>query len=177
MINKLFSTFNLEFYLYYNYGWVLRFYKLQDDSVQTFYPPYVKFDDKNAVADLYSNGLRIMNTNISFNFKNEVLNFVSGDTIKQVHLDTIPSLTLGQLRKFFIDNAETFEHLGSHFKDTCLRAEFGYFKLSDDNNIKIPPRFIKAWKVEPNYNDYPCAVYNDSAGILIGYNNGIETFK
>ncbi len=23
MINKLFSTFNLEFYLYYNYGWVL----------------------------------------------------------------------------------------------------------------------------------------------------------
>ena len=36
-----------------------RYYAYQHDSVQTYYPPYAKFDSKNVGVDQYANGLRI----------------------------------------------------------------------------------------------------------------------
>ncbi|GAB2789618.1 hypothetical protein GCM10027275_38240 [Rhabdobacter roseus] len=35
----------------------LRYYQFLDDSVQTYYPPYAKFDNKIVKAEQYLNGL------------------------------------------------------------------------------------------------------------------------
>ena len=152
-----------------------RFTRFMHDSFQTYYPPYAIKDNKNIRADFYVNGLRLLNVGLVFNFINNTLNFVGGDITSIILLDTIPQLNLGQIRKLFIDDAQRFEQLGSHFKDTCLRAEFGYFRqyINSNNDVKIS----KGWLIRPHYNYYPNAVHLDSAGILIGYDNGIRYFK
>ena len=151
-----------------------RFYRFLEDSFQTYYPPYSRIDEKQILADHYTNGLRIFNGNVLFLFFNDATHYVGGDTSITIALDTIPSLQLGQVRKLFIEDAERFEQLGYHFKDTCLRAEFGYYRQQESNNdVKV----YKAWIIKPNYNDYPYCVHKDSDGALIGYDNGIRYFK
>jgi len=151
-----------------------RFYRFLEDSTQTYYPPYSKFDDKQVLADHYNNELRIFNGNVLFLFMNDVIHYVGGDTSNTITLDTIPSLQLGQVRKLFIEDAQRFEQLGYHFNDTCLRAEFGYYRQQESNNDY---KVYKAWLIKPNYNDYPYSIHKDSAGVLIGYDNGVRYFK
>ena len=166
IVDNLFQTNGI---INYNY----RFYYFFEDSTQTYYPPYAKFDTKIIKADHYNNGLRIFNGNVLFNFMNDVIHYVGGDTSNAITLNTIPALQLGQVRKLFIDDAERFERLGDHFKDTCLRAEFGYYKEVENNSVKV----YKAWLIKPHYYDYPYSIHKDNDGGLIGYDNGIRYFK
>ena len=151
-----------------------RFTRFLHDSFQTYYPPYAIKDNKNVRADHYVNGLLILEGDLIFNFINDTLSFVGGDTTSRILLDKIHQLNLGQVRKLFIDDAERFEQLGNHFRDTCLRAEFGYFRqyINSNNDVKI----YKGWLIKPHYYDYPYSVHLDSAGVLIVYDNGIRYF-
>ena len=151
-----------------------RFYRFQEDSFQTYYPPYSKIDAKQILADHYVNGLRIFNDNALFLFYNDAIHYIGGDTSTTIILDTDPSLQLGQARKLFIEDAERFEQLGYHFKDSCLRAEFGYYKKQDSNNDVT---VYKAWLIKPNYYDYPRCIHKDSEGGLIWYDNGVRYFQ
>ena len=145
-----------------------RFTQYTHDSLQTYYPPYAKKDEKCVRADHYANGLRFLSDIIGFNFINDTLTFIGGDTTSKILLDSIPTLQLAQVRKLFIDDAQRFEQLGYHFKDTCLRAEFGYYRQSDNPNDRV----YKAWFIKPHYNNYPYSIHLDSAGVFVGYNNG-----
>jgi len=92
----------------------------------------------------------------------------------RINLDTVHHLQLGQLRNLFINDAQKNDHLGSFFKDSCLQAEFGYYQQYVNPNNTI--RYLKAWLIKP-HTDYPNAIYLDSAGVLLGYDNGIRTFR
>jgi len=127
----------------------------------------------------YANGLPIFNKDLNFNFDNGIYGSFTGYLTKGTTLNTTATLRLPQLRKLFIDNAEQFEQKGLQYKDSCLKAEFGYYDLNSGtgNTNEV---LIKSWKVtlkssvEPF--EYPIAFYQDNNGALIYYDNGIETF-
>lgn len=170
-INKLFTDNGIDYshYRYYNY---------LHDTLQTLYPPYAKKDDKNVRVDQYANGVRIFTGDMVFNFIDNVLNFIGGDTTKGTSLNTLPHLTLSQLRGLFIRDVEQFDHKGDQFKDTCLKAEFGYFNMNVGfSNTKEV--LVKAWRVTPKNSlfpsEYPVAYYKDDTAELIAYDNGLRT--
>ena len=168
-INDLFISNNIDINKY-------RYYKYVDDSVQTYFPPFVKFDSKSVRVDQYANGLRIFNAGRIFLFKNNVFDHVGGDPTNGTSLNTDPALNIAQVRKLFIDAIEQYDHKGSQYKDTCLSAEFGYYNLNagTGNSTEI---LIKAWRVtrkNSSYpSEYPVAYFRDDDGKLIYYFNGI----
>ena len=128
----------------------------------------------------YANGLPIFNKDLNFHFNNGVFGSFSGYLTNGTTLNTKPTLSLPQLRKLFIDNAEQFEHKGLQYKDSCLKAEFGYYDLNSGSG-NTNEVLIKSWKVtlkssvEPF--EFPVAYYQDNNGLLIYYDNGIQTFR
>ncbi len=150
-----------------------RYTRTYHDSAQTYNGTY---DLRNVYILQYTNGLPIFIESLNYLFKNGVFDSYSGRLTNGTNLNTKPSLTLGQLRKLFIDDIETFDHKGNEYKDSCFNAEFGYFNLNagTGNNSE---NLVKAWHLTPKYNSYPEAYYQDSAGPRIYYFNGVETFK
>ena len=123
----------------------------------------------------YTSNLPIFNSDLNYAFTNGIYTGFAGKLTNGTSLNTIPTLRTGQIRKLFIDDAELYEHKGLQYKDTCLKAEFGYYNLhSDSYQIEL---LVKAWKVTlkssmPPF-EYPIAFYQDN-GQLIYYFNGIE---
>ena len=157
-----------------------RYYQYVHDSVQTYFPPYEKFDEIVVKVDEYTNGLRIFTSQLFFGFKNNAFNFKSGEPTKGTTLNNISKLSLKQLRKAFIDNCEQFDHNGSKYKDSCLSAEFGYFNTNfATGNTK--ENLVKAWRITLKGSiypsEYPQACYNDETGKLIYYDNRIRTVR
>ncbi len=150
-----------------------RYTRTYHDSVQTYNGTY---DLRNVYIIQYTNGLPIFIESLNYLFKNGVFDSYSGRLTNGTNLNTKPSLTLGQLRKLFIDDIETFDHKGNEYKDSCFNAEFGYFNLNagTGNNSE---NLVKAWHLTPKYNSYPEAYYQDNSGQRIYYFNGVETFK
>jgi len=152
-----------------------------NDSFQTLYSPYAKYDHKVVGVDQYVNGLRLFWGDMNYIFLDNKLNYRAGDPSSGTNLDTLPHLTTGQVRKLFLNDLEHFDHAGDKFKDSCFKAEFGYFNLGAGVSY-APENLVKAWKLIPKYTDpswgeYPIAFYQDGDGKLISYNNGIQTFK
>jgi hypothetical protein len=127
----------------------------------------------------YANGLPIFNKDLNFNFNNGVFGSFAGYLTNGTTLNTLQTLSLPQLRTLFIDNAEQFEHKGLQYKDSCVKAEFGYYDLNSGSGSTTED-IVKSWKLtlksstEPF--EYPIAYYRDDNGSLIYYDNGIRTF-
>lgn len=157
-----------------------RYSQYLHDTVQALFPPYTIFDHKTVRADEYTNGLRIFTGQVVFGFKNDILNFSSGNLTKGSFLNTTSQLTLNELRKFFINDIEQFDHQGNQYQDSCLNAEFGYFNLNRGagNEQEI---LVKAWRITTKNSvypsEYPQAFYNDNDGQLLRYDNGLKSFK
>lgn len=152
-----------------------RYFKYDHDSVQTYFPPFDKFDSKAVRVDQYANSLRIFNTDMLFTFKNDISDFVGGYPSNGTSLNTTPALTIAQVRKLFIDAIEEHDHKGTQYKDTCLYAEFGYYNLyaGPINSTEV---LAKAWRVTRKNSVYPSeypVAYFQEDGKLIYYHNGI----
>ena len=149
-----------------------RYYQYTNDTFQTYFPPYTKFDQKLIRADQYANGLRLFEHNVVYNFKDNIFDFANGIVNENIMLDTNPKQVLARLRKLYISDLEQFNQKGASYKDSCLKAEFGYYELNSGsgNNKKI---WAKAWKVTPQNRDYPQGYYQDENGSRISYFDGI----
>ena len=173
IVNNLFLTNGIPDNKY-------RYYQYLHDTVQALFPPYAVFDHKTVRADEYTNGLRIFTGQVVFGFKNDILNFTSGNLTKGSFLNTTSQLTLNQLKSLFINDIEQFDHQGNQYQDSCLTAEFGYFNLNAGTGNE-QETLVKAWRITTKNSmypsEYPQAFYNDNDGKLIRYDNGIRSFK
>ncbi|MCC6288949.1 MAG: hypothetical protein IT249_13785 [Chitinophagaceae bacterium] len=170
------TDYNLISALFVSNGIVnpnFRFTRTYRDSIQTNNGNY---DSRNVYIIQYTNGLPIFMESLNYLFKNGVFNSYSGRLTNGTNINTSPSLSLGQLRKLFIDDISLFDHAGNEYKDRCFNAEFGYYNLNAGtaNNSE---NLVKAWHLTPQHNSYPEAYYQDDSGQRIYYFNGVETFK
>jgi len=139
------------------------------------------------LVDQYANGLRLFTSQIGYVFYDGILHYTGGGpTTQGTTPDTIPSLSLTRLRTLFSNDIKKREFKGSvtyGLRDSCYKAEFGYYDLAANN---APENLIKAWRVSIKYtgngplfgypDDYPYAYYKDSNGELIGFSGNIITF-
>jgi hypothetical protein len=157
-----------------------RYLGYRHDSVQTDFPPFLKFDQKVVRVDQYTNGLRILGGDMAFKFKSDVFNFKSGYSTNGTYLNTTPHLSLSQVRKLFIDDIGRFDHNAAKYKDNCFKAEFGYYNLNAGVGYSIE-NLVKAWKVTPKDvvypSEYPVGYYADDNGTRLYYFNGVQTFR
>ena len=156
-----------------------RYYRYLNDSFPMLNSP--KYDEKMVNVDQYVNGLILFWGELGYIFWDNKFHYKSGELSMGTSLDTFPHLTTGQVRKLFLDDLEHFDHAGDKFKDSCFKAEFGYYNLNAGISYTAE-NLVKAWKMTPKYTDpswgeYPIAFYQDGDGKLISYNNGIQTFK
>lgn len=112
-------------------------------------------------------------------FLDQQLSFTGGEITKGTSLDTLHQLTLPQLRGLFLASLQQFDKAAGKFKDSCFKAEFGYYDL----NIGVSYAsevLVKAWRITPLNSvypsEYPIAYYQDN-GKLILYDNGIQASK
>jgi hypothetical protein len=147
-----------------------RYSRTYRDSVKTFNGTY---DYRNVYIIQYANGLPIFGESLNYLFKNGTFSSYAGAVSNGTSLNTVPLLTLGQLRKLFIGDLQLFDHRGNEFKDSCLKAEFGYFNLNSGTG-NTTENIVKAWHITPKNGDYPEAYYQDSDGGFILYFNGME---
>jgi len=156
-----------------------RYYQYLHDATQTYFPPFDIFDEKVVKVEEYTNGLPVFTAQLVFVFKNDTFNYKGGYPTKGTTLNTTPSLAPEQLRKLFIGHIEEFDHKGDFYKDSCFKAEFGYFNLNVWTNYSTE-NLVKAWRVTLKNSiypsEYPMTYYQDDAGKLIYYDNGIRTF-
>ena len=119
----------------------------------------------------YKRGLPIFTGTLNYSFKNGIFESYAGRLLSGPTPDITYTLTLGQLRKLFINDIELFNHRGNQFKDSCFNAEFGYFNLNSGtgNNTE---NIVKAWHLTPKYNAYPEGYYQDN-GQRIYYFDGV----
>jgi len=149
------------------------------DSVQTYYPPFVKYDEKIVVVEQYSKGIWATYTQILYYFKNNVLSFTNGTPLSANPLDTSAgNLNIKQLRKLFMDDNIAYQ-MGK-YKDSCYTAEFVYYNQNPGYGNQ--ERLIKAWKLSikgrsTSYtNDVPVGYYQMD-GKRIWYTNGIVAVR
>lgn len=157
----------------------LRYYGYLHDSLQTYYPPYAKRDEQVVRASQYANGLKIFMRDLSYIFLDQQFSFRGGEITKGTSLDTSHQLTLPQLRGLFLASLQQFDKAADKFKDSCFKAEFGYYNLKTGIS-NAQEMLVKAWRITPLNSvfpsEYPEAYYEDN-GKLITYTNGIQTFK
>jgi len=172
VVNGLFQNNNVD-------NTNLRYYRYTHDSIQTYYPPYSKLDEKVVRVDQYTKGLRIMTGDMVFIFINDSFDLKVGYPTWGTYLNTNPHLSLGQVRKLFINDVDQFDHKANEYKDICLKAEFGYYNLNVSTGGSSE-NLVKAWRVTPkgtvHPSEYPVGYYQDDDGKRIYYFNGIETF-
>jgi hypothetical protein len=157
----------------------LRYVYFSDDSVSNSAPPYTKYDNIYVVVQQYVNEMPMLSGSVDYTFKNGVLDYVSGNTITTVNLDTVPHLDLATLRKLFINDMQRFDHNAAQYKDTCLAAQFGYYRLYT-NTFTNESTIIKAWLVSSKSHmpyaypyGYLHGMYRDDNGSSIYFSNGI----
>jgi len=146
-----------------------RYTRTYHDFVQTYSGIY---DFRNVFVIQYTNGLPIFFESLNYSFKDGIFNSYSGKLTNGTNLNTTSTLTLGQLRKLFIDDIESFDHRGDQYKDSCFKAEFGYFDLNAGTG-NSSENLVKAWHLTPKFYSYPEAYYQDDTGKRIYYFNGI----
>lgn len=172
-VNNLFSTNGID-------NSKFRYYRYTHDTFQTLYPPYTRYDQKTVRIDQYTNGIRIFTGDLVYIFFDNNFHYRGGNLTNGTSLNTVPKLTLPQLRKMFLDNIEQVDHASGKYKDSCFKAEFGYYNLNAGISY-AQEVLVKAWRVTLKNSiypsEYPIAFYQDNDGKLIYYDNGIRTFK
>jgi hypothetical protein len=166
VVNDIFSTTGIDNNRF-------RYYQYVHDTFQTV-------DEQVVKVDQYTNGLRIFTGDLVYIFWNNSFHYRSGDITKGTSLGTLPQLKLGQIRWLFLNSIEQFDNTANKFKDSCFKAEFGYFNLNAGISY-TQEDLVKAWRVtiknSVSPSEYPIAYYRDKDGSLIYYDNGIRTFK
>jgi len=161
LINALFTTNGIN---HSN----LRPIRTYRHSMQTYNGVH---DFRNVHVLEYTKGLPIFTGTLNYSFKDDIFESYAGRLLSGTTPGIIPSLSLGQLRKLFIDDIELYNHLGNQFKDSCVNAEFGYFNLNSGTG-DTTEKIVKAWHLTPSHNAYPEAYYQDN-GQRIYYFDGI----
>jgi hypothetical protein len=155
----------------------LRYVRYVREAVQTYFPPYASFDSQVVTVEEYTNGLRIFTGQLSFAFKNGSFSFQNGQLSSGTSLDTSPTLSPGQVRDLFQATITQVDaNRLNEVQRQCVSVEFGYFNLNAGTS-NAPEKLVKAWRVSPKNQAYPYAYYQDEAGQLIYYDNGIRTFR
>ncbi len=73
---------------------------------------------------------RLEYKSLNFNFYNGTFHSYSGNLSNGSKLNTTSNLTLGHLKLLFMTDIELFNHNSVQFKESCVKAEFGYFDLN-----------------------------------------------
>jgi hypothetical protein len=160
----------------------LRYVRYNHDSVQTFFPPFEKYDEKIIVADQYYRGVWIFGKDILYGFKNNVHAFTNGTLTNVTIFDTSINLNIRQLRKLFEDDNIMYDGAGGRYKDSCYTAEFGFCNIRIGINNQ-EEKLVKAWKLSikgrsPSFtSDVPVGYYQDADGKRIWYFNGIMSVR
>jgi hypothetical protein len=167
--NALFARNNIDNRRY-------RYAQYSREALQTYFPPYEKVDFQLVKVEEYANGLRIFTGHLNYSFKNGVFNFLGGRPARGVAvLDAVPNLSPGQLRALFLASIDEFDPQRSNLEEQCVSLEFGYYDLNAGTG-NADENIVKAWKVTFKNKEYPYGYYQDVAGKLIRYDNGIRTF-
>lgn len=164
-INNLFSKNGID-------NSRFRYYRVTHDTLQTQYPPFTKYDRYVIRVDQYTNGVRIFYGEMIFHFLNDSLSYQSDNLTKGTTLDTVPKLSIRQLRKLFLDDLQRFDNARNKYNGVCFKCEFGYYNLNIGKH-NAPEQLVKAWRVTPKDHEYPVAFYKDDNRGLIRYDNGI----
>ena len=126
-------------------------------------------------CDQFYDGLLLITEPVTFNFDNGgYLNYISGDMIDSINIDTIPNISAestGVILYKCITSDLNAPRVLMH-KSTCFEAELGIFDINagvgyTDNN------FVLVWKVEPRNAESPQVIINAKNDSLIRYYNGI----
>lgn len=137
----------------------------------------VKNVNQQIFALQYFNGLPLFSSDIAFFFQNGNYQSTAGTRYNGINLNTIPNLTLPQLRKLYLDAATLNQGpISINLKDSCLVAEFGYYDVNALINNPTP-NFVKAWSVTPKNSNYPIGIFRDDNGKTITYISGIVTIN
>ena len=124
----------------------------------------------------FANNLMIFTGDVVFHFdKYDMYNFLSGDLISSIDLDTKFSMKKNNVVKKFIDRIEQDDSNKGNRKKTngCFDVEYGYYDLNAGKGY-ADKKFTKAWKITSRKEKYPFAYINDENSEIIYYDNGIR---
>lgn len=116
-------------------------------------------------ANQYFNNLQLFNGTVTFAFRQGVALSYNGTMFTGINLDTVPHLSLIDVRAVFLNAANS-----AALKNACLNAQFGYFDLSNGSGSPSP-NFVKAWKVTIKNQTYPILYLRDDNSAVISFND------
>jgi len=143
----------------------LRVYKLQTDELGHYH----------VRCDQFYDGLLLITEPVIFHFTNGgYLNYISGDMIDSLNIDTIPNISAEStgvtLYKCITRDLNSPQVLIK--KSTCFEAELGIFDINAGWGYRDKD-FVLVWKVEPRNAESPQVIINAKTDSLIRYYNGI----
>lgn len=131
----------------------------------------VIYDTFNAVGKMvkvralqYVNHVGFFTGFIEYNFKDGKLFSVKGYDSVSCSLDTIPSLTLPNVRWLFEQNTSAVQHFSGN---DCLQAQFGYYDLNAGNGSDTPVKMVKAWRVHYKDEQFPVIYFRDDGALIL----------
>jgi len=126
-------------------------------------------------CDQFWDGLLLITEPVTFNFNNGGdLNYISGDIIDSINIDTIPNISAestGVILYKCITSDLNAPRVLMH-KSTCFEAELGIFDINAGVGY-TDKNFVLVWKVEPRNAESPQVIINAKTDSLIRYYNGI----
>jgi len=126
-------------------------------------------------CDQFYDGLLLITEPVAFQFNNSgYLNYISGDIIDSINIDTIPNISAEStgviLYKCITSDLNSPRVLMQ--KSTCFEAELGIFDINAGVSF-TDKDFVLVWKVEPRNAESPQVIINAKNDSLIRYYNGI----
>ncbi|MCK4699785.1 MAG: hypothetical protein KAT38_05610 [Bacteroidales bacterium] len=126
-------------------------------------------------CDQFYGGLLLITEPVAFQFNNGgYLNYISGDIIDSINIDTIPNISAEStgviLYKCITSDLNAPRVLMQ--KSTCFEAELGIFDINAGVGY-TDKNFVLVWKVEPRNAESPQVIINAKTDSLIRYYNGI----
>lgn len=125
-------------------------------------------------CDQFYDGLLLITEPVTFHFINGYLNYISGDMIDSINIDTIPNISAEStgvtLYKCITRDLNSPRVLMR--KSTCFEAELGIFDINAGWSYSDKD-FVLVWKVEPRNAESPQVIINAKNDSLLRYYNGI----
>ena len=122
------------------------------------------------------NGLPVLSGDVWYQFINNVLQSTTGTIFKGYYPNSLPDLSLTQLRALFFNTVtgHANQQFAATLKDTCLVASFGYYNLN--SNMNTTPNLVRAWIIMPQHGSYPHVYIRDDNSALILYDPGASYY-
>ena len=124
----------------------------------------------------FANNLIVFDSDTIFHFdKNDNYDFLSGDLINMIDLNTKSSMKRDNVVEKFLDKIKQdyFNDGETEIMSGCFDIEFGYYDLNSGGD-HVDTKFTKAWKIKPKNKKYPFAYINDETSEIIYYDNGVR---